>query len=209
MRFCICGGCSNSDLLSDHHRFHSFPDRRKVGAGFRAWVHFVQVKRKDFFFTSVTKYSFICAAHFRPEDYVSGDMMEFKMGFRSEKRVRLKAGVIPSIHAAPAAASGSATGGSEDHGPVRDSTIRKRELCTVSFVFWRLLTSYISQHNDLWSVSFIVKQLCCPVKSISLYCKHAKMLASNSILFYETFMKSSSLTVTCLAVNRRLEHKAI
>ncbi|CAL8347413.1 unnamed protein product [Gadus morhua 'NCC'] len=44
-------------------------------------------------------------------------MMEFKMGFRSEKRVRLKAGVIPSIHAAPAAASGSATGGSEDHGP--------------------------------------------------------------------------------------------
>ncbi|XP_030227572.1 uncharacterized protein LOC115555032 [Gadus morhua] len=58
-------------------------------------------------------------------------MMEFKMGFRSEKRVRLKAGVIPSIHAAPAAASGSATGGSEDHGPVRDSTIRKRELCTL------------------------------------------------------------------------------
>jgi hypothetical protein len=36
------------------------------------------------------------------------------MGFRSEKRVRLKAGVVPSIHAAPAAASGSATGGSED-----------------------------------------------------------------------------------------------
>ncbi|CAL8303595.1 unnamed protein product [Boreogadus saida] len=31
----------------------------------------------------------------RPEDYVSGDMMEFKMGFRSEKRVRLKAGVVP------------------------------------------------------------------------------------------------------------------
>ncbi|CAL8375515.1 unnamed protein product [Arctogadus glacialis] len=130
MRFCICGGCSNSDLLSDHLRFHSFPDRRKDGAGFRAWVHFVQVKRKDFFFASVTKYSFICAAHFRPEDYVSGDMMEFQMGFRSEKRVRLKAGVVPSIHVAPAAASGSATGGSEDHGPVRDSTIRKRELCT-------------------------------------------------------------------------------
>ncbi|CAL8298440.1 unnamed protein product [Boreogadus saida] len=109
MRFCICGGCSNSDLLSDHLRFHSFPDRRKDGAGFRAWVHFVQV----------TKYTFICAAHFRPEDYVSGDMMEFKMGFRSEKRVRLKAGVVPSIHAAPAAASGSATGlsHSEDHGP--------------------------------------------------------------------------------------------
>ncbi|CAL8373235.1 unnamed protein product [Arctogadus glacialis] len=131
MRFCICGGCSNSDLLSDHLRFHSFPDRRKDGAGFRAWVHFVQVKRKDFFFASVTKYSLICAAHFRPEDYVSGDMMEFQMGFRSEKRVRLKAGVVPSIHVAPAAASGSATGGSEDHGPVRDSTIRKRELCTL------------------------------------------------------------------------------
>ncbi|XP_059929253.1 uncharacterized protein LOC132473239 isoform X3 [Gadus macrocephalus] len=130
MRVCICGGCSNSDLLSDHLRFHSFPDRRKDGAGFRAWVHFVQVKRKDIFFASVTKYTFICAAHFRPEDYISGDMMEFKMGFRSEKRVRLKAGVVPSIHAAPAAASGSATGGSEDHGPVRDSTIRKRKLCT-------------------------------------------------------------------------------
>ncbi|CAL8253951.1 unnamed protein product [Boreogadus saida] len=42
MRFCICGGCSNSDVLSDHLRFHSFPDRRKDGAGFRAWVHFVQ-----------------------------------------------------------------------------------------------------------------------------------------------------------------------
>ncbi|XP_059929257.1 uncharacterized protein LOC132473239 isoform X7 [Gadus macrocephalus] len=131
MRVCICGGCSNSDLLSDHLRFHSFPDRRKDGAGFRAWVHFVQVKRKDIFFASVTKYTFICAAHFRPEDYISGDMMEFKMGFRSEKRVRLKAGVVPSIHAAPAAASGSATGGSEDHGPVRDSTIRKRKLCTI------------------------------------------------------------------------------
>ncbi|XP_056464749.1 uncharacterized protein LOC130404150 isoform X2 [Gadus chalcogrammus] len=130
MRICICGGCSNSNLLSDHLRFHGFPDRRKNGAGFRAWVHFVQVKRKDFFFTSVTKYTYICAAHFRPEDYVSGDMMEFKMGFRSEKRVRLKAGVVPSIHAAAAAASGSATGGSEDHGPVRDSTIRKRKLCT-------------------------------------------------------------------------------
>lgn len=92
-----------------------FPDRRKDGASFRAWVHFVQVKRKDFFFASVTKYTFVCAAHFRPEDYVSGDMMEFRMGFRSEKRVRLKAGVVPSIHAAPAAASGSATGGSEAH----------------------------------------------------------------------------------------------
>ena len=66
MRFCICGGCSNSDLLSDHLRFHSFPDRRKDGAGFRAWVHFVQVKRKDFFFASVTKYTFICAAPLLP-----------------------------------------------------------------------------------------------------------------------------------------------
>ncbi|CAL8349507.1 unnamed protein product [Boreogadus saida] len=44
MRFCICGGCSNSDLLSDHLRFHSFHDRRKDGAGFRAWVHFVQTR---------------------------------------------------------------------------------------------------------------------------------------------------------------------
>ncbi|KAI4805509.1 hypothetical protein KUCAC02_010119 [Chaenocephalus aceratus] len=53
------------------------------------------------------------------------------MGYRSQDRVRLIASAVPSIHTAPAAAAAAGSGGSESAGAsVRDSTNRKRELCT-------------------------------------------------------------------------------
>ncbi|KAK1888602.1 54S ribosomal protein L37 mitochondrial [Dissostichus eleginoides] len=59
--------------------------------------------------------------------------MEFRMGYRSQDRVRLIASAVPSIHlaslSAPVAAAAGG-GGSDGQGSVRDSAPRKRELCT-------------------------------------------------------------------------------
>ncbi|KAK1889312.1 Cadmium/zinc-transporting ATPase HMA2 [Dissostichus eleginoides] len=59
--------------------------------------------------------------------------MEFRMGYRSQDRVRLIASAVPSIHlaslSAPVAAAAGG-GGSDGRGSVRDSAPRKRELCT-------------------------------------------------------------------------------
>ncbi|XP_067434019.1 zinc finger protein 394 isoform X1 [Thunnus thynnus] len=118
VNYCVCAGCTNSNLSG--HRVHSFPDNKKNEASFRAWVHFVQVKRPDFTTACVTQNAVVCGAHFRQEDYAPGDMMAFRMGFRSPDRVRLITGAVPSVHAA--AASGTAASGG---GLIRDSARRK------------------------------------------------------------------------------------
>ncbi len=46
VNYCVCGGCTNSSHTG--HRVHRFPNKEKKGAIFRAWVRFVQVKRRDF-----------------------------------------------------------------------------------------------------------------------------------------------------------------
>ena len=145
VNYCVCAGCTNSNLSG--HRVHRFPNRKKSGALFRAWVRFVQVKRRDFTSASVTKNAVVCGAHFKSEDYHPSELMEFRMGCRCQERGRLNAGAVPSVHTAAlsgppsAAASGSAAGGLNGHGSVRDSARRKRQLCTVSIVFLRLPTS--------------------------------------------------------------------
>ncbi|KAG5282329.1 hypothetical protein AALO_G00054790 [Alosa alosa] len=91
---CVCAGCTNSSLSG--HRVHYFPNEKSNR--FRAWVRFVQVKRGDFTASSVTKNTVICATHFTPENYQPGDMMEFRMGYRSQNRVRLIHDAVPSVH---------------------------------------------------------------------------------------------------------------
>ena len=92
VNFCVCAGCTNSSLSG--HKTHIFP--KKETAAFRSWVRFVQVKRADFTASSVKeKHTVICSAHFREEDYVPGDLIAEKMGFK--KTVRLVAGAVPSI----------------------------------------------------------------------------------------------------------------
>ena len=91
VKLCVCAGCTNSCLTG--HRVHLFP--KKGSPAFRSWVRFVQVKRPDFTASSVQDNSVICGAHFRDEDYIPGELMAHKMGFRS--RVRLIKGAVPSI----------------------------------------------------------------------------------------------------------------
>ncbi len=98
VNYCVCGGCTNSSLSG--HRVHRFPNKEKNGAIFRAWMHFVQVKRRDFISASASKYAVVCSVHFRPEDYHPGDMIEFNMGCRSKNQVRLRAGAVHSVHSA-------------------------------------------------------------------------------------------------------------
>lgn len=98
VNYCVCAGCSNSSLSG--HRVHRFPDRRRDGACFVAWLRFVQVSRRDFMAASVTKNAVVCGAHFRDQDYVPGDLMQFRMGCKSQKCVRLLAGAVPTVHAA-------------------------------------------------------------------------------------------------------------
>lgn len=137
VNYCVCGGCTNSSLSG--HRVHRFPNRKKNGAIFRAWVRFVQLKRRDFSSASATKNAVVCGAHFRPEDYHPSDLLEFNVGCRSKNQVRLIPGAVPSVPTASAgplsaAAAGAAAGGRHGHGSGRDSARRKRELCTVSLV---------------------------------------------------------------------------
>uniref|UniRef100_A0AAV2KG27 Transposase n=2 Tax=Knipowitschia caucasica TaxID=637954 RepID=A0AAV2KG27_KNICA len=63
VNYCVCGGCTNSS-----------------SSGFRT-------KRKDFTAASVTTSSVICEAHFKKEDYLSGDLMEMEMGFKSRNNI--------------------------------------------------------------------------------------------------------------------------
>ncbi|KAL7373383.1 hypothetical protein ABVT39_005554 [Epinephelus coioides] len=54
------------------HRVHRFPDRKRSGVSFRAWVRFVRVKRHDFTASSATKNAAVYSTHFGQEDYVPG-----------------------------------------------------------------------------------------------------------------------------------------
>ncbi len=74
VNYCVCGGCTNSSLSG--HRVHGFPNQKKDGAVFWAWVRFVQVKRRDFTSASASKNAVVCSDHFTPEDYHPGDMMQ-------------------------------------------------------------------------------------------------------------------------------------
>ena len=111
----VCASCTNSSLSG--HRVHTFPNRKRNGTSFHAWVRFVQVKRQDF--------SAVCGAHFRQENYLPGDTMEFRMGFQSQDQVRLTARAVPSVPTAASssplsvAASDSAAGGSSGYGPIK------------------------------------------------------------------------------------------
>ncbi|KAG1963589.1 lethal(3)malignant brain tumor-like protein 2 [Pimephales promelas] len=124
VNYCVCGGCTNSNLTG--HRVHRFPSKKKDGAVFRAWVRFVQVKRRDFTSASVTQNAVVCRFHFRQDDYDPSDIMKFKMGCRSKKQVRLKAGAVPSVHAAPSSGPSSA----RSSAAVGEALGRKRERCT-------------------------------------------------------------------------------
>ncbi|XP_033965019.1 myoneurin isoform X1 [Pseudochaenichthys georgianus] len=123
---CVCAGCSNSSLSG--YRVHNFPNRKRTAASFRSWVRFVQAKRRDFTTASATKNAVVCGAHFRQEDYDAGDLMQFRMGYRSQDRVRLITSAVPSIHPASlsapvAAAAAAAGGGSVGQGSVRTSEL--------------------------------------------------------------------------------------
>ncbi|XP_042601381.1 zinc finger MYM-type protein 4 isoform X1 [Cyprinus carpio] len=108
VNYCICGGCTNSSLSG--HRVHRFPNKKKHGAIFRAWVRFVQARRRDFTSASASKNAVVCSVHFTPEDYRPDDKMEFNMGCKSKNQVRLKAGAVPSVHTAPPACGSSTAG---------------------------------------------------------------------------------------------------
>ena len=105
VKVCVCAGCTNSNSPRSGHRVHSFP--KKSSPAFRAWVRFVQIKRADFTASSVQPISVVCGAHFKTEDYVQGDVMEHRMGFRSLDRIRLLPDAVPSIQT-PDQSSGSA-----------------------------------------------------------------------------------------------------
>ncbi|XP_074486714.1 uncharacterized protein LOC141764921 [Sebastes fasciatus] len=120
VKYCICAGCTYSSHTG--HRVHCFPNRTTNEAVFVSWVSFVQQQREDFSSESVTKNTVVCSAHFRLEDYVPGDLLESRMGFRCLDRVRLLAGAVPSIHTptpTPGAPGSSSAGGS-DAAPRRD-----------------------------------------------------------------------------------------
>ncbi|XP_029921612.1 uncharacterized protein LOC115369185 [Myripristis murdjan] len=126
----VTGGSRSPQLCPGSVRSRRW---KRSGAIFRAWVRFVQVKRRDFTSASVTKNAVVCGAHFRPGDYHPSDMMEFRMGCRCPERVRLSAGSVPSVHTAapsgPPSAAAPAAGGLNAHGSVRGSAQRKRQPC--------------------------------------------------------------------------------
>ncbi|KAI1891205.1 hypothetical protein AGOR_G00141390 [Albula goreensis] len=92
---CVCANCTNSNLSG--HRVHVFPSKRSPV--FNSWLKFVQVTRRNFNTNSInTKHSVVCSAHFLDSDYLEGDVLEYRMGFRTKQRVRLKPNAIPSVH---------------------------------------------------------------------------------------------------------------
>ncbi|KAI9517182.1 hypothetical protein NQZ68_008438 [Dissostichus eleginoides] len=65
------------------------------GAKYKIEFMGIAAKRRDFNAGSVTKNAVVCGAHFRQEDYEAGDLMEFRMGYRSQDRqLPVAAGVM-------------------------------------------------------------------------------------------------------------------
>lgn len=138
VNYCVCAGCTNSSLSG--HRVHHFPSRKNKA--FRSWVRFVQVKRADFTAASVTTHSVVCGAHFTPENYQPGDLLESRMGFRSKDHVRLITDAVPSVHSMESSPPSKLTpdfGAGGTGGPnanvSRNSVQRKRALSRVSLPF--------------------------------------------------------------------------
>ncbi|XP_077104268.1 THAP domain-containing protein 10-like [Siphateles boraxobius] len=114
---CVCGGCKNYSKTG--YRVHSFPKDKAI---FRSWVQFVKIRRADFSASSVTAYSRICSAHFKEEDYNSGDAKMVSLGLKSERSAKLLPTAVPSVNANLSAC------------PVprsRDTACRKREIATM------------------------------------------------------------------------------
>uniref|UniRef100_A0A671TXC6 THAP-type domain-containing protein n=1 Tax=Sparus aurata TaxID=8175 RepID=A0A671TXC6_SPAAU len=105
VNYCVCGGCTNSSLSG--HRVHRFPDRKKNGAIFRAWVRFVQLKRRDFSSASATKNAVVCG---------------FNVGCRSKNQVRLTPGAVPSVPTASA-------------GPLSNDRLRSKPSFSIRTLF--------------------------------------------------------------------------
>ncbi|XP_030235101.1 uncharacterized protein LOC115559987 isoform X1 [Gadus morhua] len=115
--YCICGGCNNSSKSG--HRVHCFPKDKGI---LRSWVQFVKFRRADFSASSVTAYSRICSAHFKEEDYHSGDAKMVSLGLKIKRTAKLIPTAVPSVHANHSAC------------PVprsRDTVCRKREIATM------------------------------------------------------------------------------
>lgn len=84
---------------------------------------------------SVTKNVVVCGGHFRGEDYISGDTMEFRMVFRRKDRVRLIPCAVPSVRSVlwTSAASVTSAGGEITDRANTHSARRKREMYTASY----------------------------------------------------------------------------
>ncbi|XP_059367804.1 THAP domain-containing protein 10-like [Carassius carassius] len=90
---CVCAGCKNSSKTG--HRVHCFPKDKGI---FRSWVQFVKIRRADFSASSVTAYSRIWSAHFKEEDYHSGDAKMVALGLKNEKMAKLIPTAVPSVN---------------------------------------------------------------------------------------------------------------
>lgn len=144
---CVCGGCTNSSQSG--HRVHHFPSRKRES--FQAWVRFVQQKSLGFTAESVTAHSVICGAHFTQESYESGDLMEFRMGYRCQDRVRLLKDAVPSVYAStPQLEAGTVSCQAGDNSPGEPLT---REVSTANPVFFTL---WLSCFQPLYSTSHCV-----------------------------------------------------
>ncbi|XP_026144607.1 zinc finger MYM-type protein 4 isoform X1 [Carassius auratus] len=106
VNYCVYGGCTNCSQSG--HRVHRFPDKKKHGDIFSAWVRFVQAKRRNFTSASATKNAVVCSVHFTPEDYRPEDIMEVNMGCKSKNQVRLRVDAVPSVHIAASSGHPSA-----------------------------------------------------------------------------------------------------
>ncbi|XP_034006011.1 myoneurin isoform X1 [Trematomus bernacchii] len=157
---CVCAGCTNSSLSG--YRVHTFPNRKRTGASFRSWVRFVQAERWDFTTASATKNAVVCGAHFRQEDYEAGDLMQFRMGYRSQDRVRLIASAVPSIHpaslSAPVAAA-AAGGGSDGQGSVRKSEMSSEHPVVAGGLAGKSTSSSGVKGNIYWDCDSSLDQI--------------------------------------------------
>lgn len=127
--YCVCGGCKNSSKTG--HRVHCFPKDKGI---FRSWVQFVKIRRADFSASSVTAYSRICSAHFKEEDYHSGDAKMVALSLKSMRMAKLIPTAVPSVNANLSAC------------PVprsRDTVCRKRYIATVSIMLTLMFTSCV------------------------------------------------------------------
>ena len=133
VNYCFCAGCINFNLSGN--RVHHFPSRKSKGIRF--WVRFVQVKRADFTAASVPTHSVVCGAHFTPESYRPGDLLEYRMGFRSKDHVRLITDAVSLMESSPPPSKlspepGTGRTGGPSASNCRNSMHRKRALSRVS-----------------------------------------------------------------------------